>query len=107
MGVAGAHGSPADLAGVVPGDRILAINGCVPRDVIEYQLLVDELSVCFELDSGGLTREVIVDRIPGLPIGLEVDGALFDRVRTCDNHCEFCFITNYRRDSVDESLGRI
>ena len=23
---------------------------------------------------------------------MEVDAALFDRVRTCDNHCEFCFI---------------
>jgi len=28
----------------------------------------------------------------GEPLGLEVDAALFDRVRTCDNHCEFCFI---------------
>ena len=90
--VAVAPGSPAEVAGVVPGDRILAINGCVPRDVIEYQLLVDEPSVCLDLDSGGLSREVIVDRPPGLPLGLEVDGALFDRVRTCDNHCEFCFI---------------
>ena len=90
--VAVAPGSPAEAAGVVPGDRILAINGCVPRDVIEYQLLVDEPSVCLDLDSGGLSREVIVDRPPGLPLGLEVDGALFDRVRTCDNHCEFCFI---------------
>ena len=90
--VAVAPGSPAEAAGVVPGDRILAINGCAPRDVIEYQLLVDEPSVCLDLDSGGLSREVIVDRPPGLPLGLEVDGALFDRVRTCDNHCEFCFI---------------
>ena len=24
--------------------------------------------------------------------GIEVSSALFDRVRTCDNHCEFCFI---------------
>ena len=23
---------------------------------------------------------------------MELDAALFDRVRTCDNHCEFCFI---------------
>ncbi|MCU1498035.1 MAG: hypothetical protein JWM47_1988, partial [Acidimicrobiales bacterium] len=25
-------------------------------------------------------------------LGVEVDSALFDQVRTCDNHCEFCFI---------------
>ena len=25
-------------------------------------------------------------------IGAEVHSSVFDRVRTCDNHCEFCFI---------------
>ena len=25
-------------------------------------------------------------------MGAEVSSAVFDRVRTCDNHCEFCFI---------------
>ena len=29
---------------------------------------------------------------PGEPLGAEVSSAVFDRVRTCDNHCEFCFI---------------
>ena len=29
---------------------------------------------------------------PGEPLGIEVHSALFDQVRTCDNHCEFCFI---------------
>ena len=28
----------------------------------------------------------------GEPLGVEVHSALFDQVRTCDNHCEFCFI---------------
>ena len=28
----------------------------------------------------------------GQPLGAEVSSALFDQVRTCDNHCEFCFI---------------
>jgi len=90
--VAVAAGSPADLAGVVPGDRILTINDRVPRDVIEYQLLVDEPSVALALDSGGLQREVDIEKPAGSPLGVEVDSALFDRVRTCDNHCEFCFI---------------
>ena len=90
--VAVAAGSPADLAGGVPGDQILTINDRVPRDVIEYQLLVDEPSVALALDSGGLQREVDVEKPAGSPLGVEVDSALFDRVRTCDNHCEFCFI---------------
>ena len=90
--VAVAAGSPAERAGVVPGDRILSINDRVPRDVIEYQLLVDEPSVALALDSGGIQRDVEVEKPAGSPLGVEVDSALFDRVRTCDNHCEFCFI---------------
>ena len=90
--VAVAPDSPAGRAGLVSGDLILSINGAVPRDVIEYQLLVDEPSVLLDVDSGGLRRELSVEKAVGEPLGVEVDSALFDQVRTCDNHCEFCFI---------------
>ena len=30
--------------------------------------------------------------VRGQPLGVDVSSAVFDRVRTCDNHCEFCFI---------------
>ena len=40
--VAVAPGSPAARAGVLPGDEIAALNGQVPRDIIEWQLLADE-----------------------------------------------------------------
>ena len=33
-----------------------------------------------------------VEKRAGEPLGAEVHSALFDRVRTCDNHCPFCFI---------------
>jgi NifB/MoaA-like Fe-S oxidoreductase len=36
--------------------------------------------------------EVTVLKQAGEPLGLEISSAIFDRVRTCDNHCEFCFI---------------
>ena len=84
--------SPAEQYGIKGGEQILSINGCVPRDVIEYQLLIDEPQVVLEIDSGGIRSEVEILRKTGTPLGIEVDGALFDRVRTCDNHCEFCFI---------------
>jgi NifB/MoaA-like Fe-S oxidoreductase len=48
--------------------------------------------VVLDLDRGGLERLIEIDKEPGTPLGVEVDSALFDQVRTCDNHCEFCFI---------------
>ena len=51
-----------------------------------------------EADPGAAVRrghEEIVDRGGQgrrRALGIEVSSAVFDRVRTCDNHCEFCFI---------------
>ena len=90
--VAVAEGSPAAHAGALPGDEIVMINGVVPRDIIEWQLATDEPSVELELSRGGLDISVSIDKRPGEPLGIDVSSAVFDRVRTCDNHCEFCFI---------------
>jgi putative radical SAM enzyme (TIGR03279 family) len=90
--VAVAPGSPAALAGVVAGDEILAVNGEAIRDVIQYQIQADDAEVELELRRGGLERVVAVSKDAGAPLGLELASAVFDRVRTCDNHCPFCFI---------------
>ena len=84
--------SPAALAGLAVGDELVSLNGVAPRDVLEYRSLVDEPLVEVEVDRGGLQFSVEIDKAAGAPLGLEVHSALFDQVRTCDNHCEFCFI---------------
>jgi putative radical SAM enzyme (TIGR03279 family) len=90
--VAVAPGSPAASAGLVTGDVLLSVNGEAVRDVIRYQLQTDEPRVELELRRGGLERRVVVDKRAGEPLGLGLASAVFDRVRTCDNHCPFCFI---------------
>ena len=92
MVVAVTAGSPADLVGVLAGDEILRVNGDVPRDIIEWQMATDEADVELEVSRGGLDLHMVVEKAPGAPLGIEVSSAVFDRVRTCDNHCEFCFI---------------
>ncbi len=90
--VAVAAGSPAERAGLRPGDEIVSIGGQVPRDVIQYRLLTDEPDPELEVRRGGLQLTLEVDKEAGVALGSEVSSALFDRIRTCDNHCEFCFI---------------
>lgn len=94
-------GSPADLAGVLPGDRLCTIDGVVPRDVLHYHQLLDAPQVRLEIERQGETLHVQVVRESrdgegeemGLqPFGIQVSSPVFDKVRTCDNHCSFCFI---------------
>ena len=51
-----------------------------------------DLSVLVRRAGAPLPRVVRVDKGPGEPLGVEVSSAVFDRIRTCDNHCAFCFI---------------
>ncbi|HEX6420231.1 MAG TPA: DUF512 domain-containing protein [Acidimicrobiales bacterium] len=90
--VAVAPGSPAARAGLAEGDEVVSINGEVPRDLLEWRALVDESQLALDVRRGNLEVAVEVGKGAGEPLGVEVHSALFDRVRTCDNHCEFCFI---------------
>ncbi len=86
--------SPAARAGLAVGDELLSLNGQEPRDVIDFQQLTDadDLSVMVKRAGAALPRLVKIDKEPGEPFGVEVSSAVFDRIRTCDNHCAFCFI---------------
>ena len=83
---------PRPRAGRVEGDEIVSINGEVPRDLLEWRRWSTTPHLELELRRGGLETLVVVDKRGGEPLGVEVHSAVFDRVRTCDNHCEFCFI---------------
>ena len=86
--------SPAARAGLAVGDELLSIDGHEPRDVIDFQRLSDgaDLGVLVKRAGAALPRLVRVGKEAGEPLGVEVSSAVFDRIRTCDNHCAFCFI---------------
>jgi putative radical SAM enzyme (TIGR03279 family) len=85
--------SPAEGLLII-GDEIIEINDVPPTDVIEFQQLTDGDEVRFLIQRPGesLARLVHVHKEVGRPLGVVVDSAVFDRIRTCDNHCTFCFI---------------
>jgi putative radical SAM enzyme (TIGR03279 family) len=90
--VAVAPGSAGQRAGLQTGDEIARVDGLRPRDVIEWQYATDEADIELDVVRGGLELTMSVPKRAGEPLGVEVQSAVFDRVRTCDNHCEFCFI---------------
>lgn len=84
--------SPAALAGLEVGDEILSVDGEAPRDIIRWTWLTDEADPTLEIRRGGLDLTITVTKGAGEKLGIDVHSALFDQLRTCDNHCEFCFI---------------
>ncbi len=86
--------SPAVGTDIAVGDALVSINGREPTDIIEYQQLIDGAVVTLVLQREGraLRHKVTLHKEVGQPLGLSIDSAVFDRIRTCDNHCTFCFI---------------
>lgn len=74
------------------GDEILKIDCEAPRDVIRWQILTDDAVVPLSVQRESQRVDLVVTKRPGEPLGAEVHAAVFDKVQTCDNHCEFCFI---------------
>jgi NifB/MoaA-like Fe-S oxidoreductase len=76
------------------GDELVSVNGREPSDIIEYQQLIDGdvVTLVVRRDGEELARKVTITKAEGQPLGLSIDSAVFDRIRTCDNHCSFCFI---------------
>ncbi len=79
--------------GFEPGDRLVAINGNQPRDLIDYQFLCAEEVLELEvIDTAGKTHQIEIEKDYDEDLGLEFDTALFDSLIQCNNHCPFCFI---------------
>ncbi len=87
-------GSPASGVDLAIGDELISVNGHEPTDIIEYQRLIDDAEVALVVrrESSPLSHKVTIHKANGAPLGLSIDSAVFDRIRTCDNHCTFCFI---------------
>lgn len=84
--------SAASRAGLQVLDRVISLQGVTPRDILEWHRLVDSDIVSLVVLRGNEEIEIDVSRVMGEPFGATVNSAVFDRIHTCDNHCEFCFI---------------
>lgn len=87
-------GGSAQRAGIVPGDRVLAVDGGSIHDIIDWQWATDGAAITVDVvRADGAAQSVSLDRDSGQTWGIEFVDAVFDGVRTCRNSCTFCFMT--------------
>ena len=85
--------SPAERAGITPGEQLLTINGHQIIDVLDYRFYGYDTDCCLELrEPAGTVRTVSLRKPEGRDLGLNFDTVLMDDMRSCANHCIFCFV---------------
>ena len=86
-------GSPAAAAGLGVGDELVAVNGVTPDRRHRVPATGRRRRSDLHRRAGAGSRSSCRSTKPeGHPVGLRLNASIFDRVQTCDNHCEFCFI---------------
>lgn len=85
--------SPAERAGINPGEQLLTINGHEIIDVLDYRFYGYDTDCRLELrEPSGAVRTVSLRKPEGRDLGLNFDTVLMDEMRSCANHCIFCFV---------------
>ena len=86
-------GSPAMRAGLRPGQQLLSINGHTVVDVLDYRFYgYDPVSHLTLKNEDGSSQSLTIHKDEGEDLGLNFDTYLMDEMRSCANHCIFCFV---------------
>jgi len=86
--------SPADRAGIVAGDRLVAINGTPVKDLVGYQFHQVNSRVTVEIERPNESSPLLftIRKPEQQDLGLEFLDPTFDGIKHCNNHCPFCFV---------------
>lgn len=89
-----APGSIAAELGLAPGDTLVSVGAQRLRDVIDYRFAIAEEQIEILVRSAaGVETIYEIEKDPDEDLGVEFAEPLFDRLRTCNNKCPFCFLT--------------
>jgi putative radical SAM enzyme (TIGR03279 family) len=79
--------------GVEPGDRVLAVNDGIVRDILDYRFLAGEEEVeVLVRKSGGEDWLLEIEKDYDDYLGLEFEEGGLGHTRNCGNRCIFCFV---------------
>lgn len=96
--------SPAELAGILPGETLVSINSSEIYDVLDYRFYETSKNLEIVINAEqGATRTVSIRKGEYEPIGLEFETYLMDKQHSCRNKCVFCFIDQLPK-AMRESL---
>lgn len=86
-------GSIAEEVGIEVNDVLISINGTVIEDIIDYKFLAVDEEVLLEVEKpDGEVWEYEIEKEYGEDLGLEFQGGIMDKAKSCSNKCMFCFI---------------
>jgi len=84
--------SPADLAGLQPGDLLQTINGQPVRDLVDYEFYAAEEELLLGIERNGRALDVLVAKAADERMGIRFGEEPAPFIRICANKCVFCFI---------------
>lgn len=87
------EGSLAEELELVPGDKILEINGIKLRDIIDVSFAMADEEIEMLIEHADGEQEMLeFDKDYDEELGVEFESAVFDGIRNCANKCCFCFV---------------
>lgn len=84
--------SVAQRLGIMPGCRLLSIDGTPLDDALDYQFYTASARFSLAVCQAGEQRTLCVEKAEYEPFGCDFKTYLGDEKHSCDNHCMFCFI---------------
>ena len=76
-----------------PGDEILQVNGFVMEDLIDMQIVfADEYIEMLVKTAAGEEKLFEIEKDYDESLGVVMQSAVFDKIRSCKNKCVFCFV---------------
>jgi len=84
--------SPAAKENIKAGHIILEINGIIPRDIIDYQITIEEPELDLLVEQRGCRKRIRLQQKQHEPVGLKFTSSIFDKLKRCRNNCVFCFL---------------
>ncbi|MBF0553168.1 MAG: DUF512 domain-containing protein [Nitrospirae bacterium] len=82
-------GSPAHEVGLMPGDKLISVNGHTITDEIDLMFYSNEQEYSLLISRRGKLFEKIITTAEGICLGLELKSF---KISTCKNRCLFCFV---------------